>query len=98
MPATMHCCYGVCKSDSRYAHREHMKNVFFIRFPKPKTDIEKCKRWAIKCGREGFTSEKVTKDTYICSLHFVGGAGPTEEFPDPIPATLTDKQVNNNLQ
>lgn len=71
-----------------------MKGVFFIPFPKPHRDLEKCKRWAINCGREGFTTDRVTKDTYICSLHFVGEKGPTDEFPDPIPATFTAKQVS----
>ena len=30
------------------------------------------------CGRKGFTINSITKDTYICSLHFVGGNGLTE--------------------
>ena len=30
------------------------------------------------CGRKGFTINRITKDTYTCSLHFVGGNGPTE--------------------
>lgn len=34
------------------------------------------------------------KDTYICSLHFVGNAGPTSDHPDPIPATPTKYEVN----
>ncbi|XP_063425343.1 uncharacterized protein LOC134708626 [Mytilus trossulus] len=29
-----HCCYGTCNSDTRYRHREEMKDVFFIPFPK----------------------------------------------------------------
>ena len=29
--------------------------------------------------QKSFTIDKITKDTYICSLHFVGGNGPTEE-------------------
>ena len=27
MVTTKHCCYGVCRSDSHYGHREHMKGV-----------------------------------------------------------------------
>ena len=30
--------------------------------------------------------EKVVKYTYICSKHFVGGAGHTAMYTDPIPA------------
>jgi hypothetical protein len=32
-----YCCYGTCNSDTRYRHRESMKDVFFIPFPKPIT-------------------------------------------------------------
>ena len=85
--ATRHCCYGVCNSDSRYADREHMQGVTWLIFPKPHLDAEKCQRWVAACSRENFTTDKVTKWTYICSKHFVGGHGPTEEHTDPIPAT-----------
>jgi len=70
-----------------------MKGVNFIPFPKPKKSEEKCKRWIAACGRENFTVDNVKKWTYICSKHFVGGNGPTEEHPDPIPATYTPVQV-----
>ena len=93
MPATKHCWFGVCKSDSRYSCKEHMQDVFFIRFPKPHKELDKCKRWARNCGRQGFTFESIKKDTYICSLHFVGCAGPTADFPDPIPASYSDEKV-----
>ena len=26
---TKHCCYGTCRSDSRYVHAEHMKDIFY---------------------------------------------------------------------
>jgi len=97
--ATKHCCYGTCRSDSRYMHAQHMKDVFFIPFPKPyakkcdATVVDKCKRWVHACRREGFTIASVKKDTYICSLHFVGGKGPTIDHPDPIPATISQLQV-----
>ena len=37
------CSFGVCNSDSRYAHKESMKGVEFNRFSKPMKDIEKWK-------------------------------------------------------
>ena len=40
-------------------------------------------------------ADKVTKHTYICSLHFIGGSGPTVEHPDPIDATASPAQVSN---
>ena len=63
-----------------------MEGGYFIPFPKPITHPEKC-RWVQLCGRphEDFNVEKVVKYTYICSKHFVGGAGPTAMYTDPIP-------------
>ena len=65
-----HCCFGLCNSDSRYAYKEHMNGVFFIPFPKPFSQKEKCKLWFIACGRprtKTFNENNITKDTYICS-------------------------------
>ena len=92
-----HCCYGTCNSDTRYRHREDMQGVYFIPFPKPITQKEKCERWIKTCGRpaEDFNVQKIKRCTYICSKHFVGGHGPTIDHPDPIPALLhTDEQVS----
>ena len=66
-----------------------MENVVFIPFPKPKTQREKCERWVKLCGRQHFTVNSITKDTYMCSKHFVGEKGPTKENPDPLPALAT---------
>ena len=86
-----HCCYGTCNNDSRYEGKKpEMKGVFFIPFPKPKTNFEKCKLWIKNCGRKNFGVENITKHTYVCSKHFVGGMGPTVEHPHPIPAAVTD--------
>lgn len=102
---TKRCCYGVCKSDTRY--KSFKTNTFyFINFPKPCLEYRKkiiksssklhikacakcakCELWVKKCGRSdrGFRSiDDVTKDTYICSLHFLGESGPTEQNPDPL--------------
>jgi hypothetical protein len=81
--ATRHCSYGTCNSDSRYSDREHVKGVF----------LDPVSQTKAKLGKILFTVEKVTRWTYICSKHFVGGQGPTEQHPDPIPATYTPFQV-----
>ena len=50
-------------------------------------------RWQYLCGRKDFTKlEQITKDTYICSLHFIGSKGPTDDNPEPILATLTPEE------
>ena len=45
------------------------------------------------CSWEFFTEKNVNKNTYICALHWPGGKGPTDEFPDPLKANLTPKQA-----
>ncbi|XP_060595511.1 uncharacterized protein LOC132749669 [Ruditapes philippinarum] len=90
---TKHCCYGLCNSDSRYNDRDYMQDVFFIPFPKPKSNELKCNKWISACGRKDFTVNHIKKWTYICSKHFVGGKGPTDNHPDPLPATYTPLQV-----
>ena len=45
------------------------------------------------CRRKGFTIHKITKDTCICSLHFVGRNGPIEEDPDPVNASLLECEL-----
>ena len=82
-----HCCYGLCKSDSR----KNEEKVVFLPFPKPITQAEKCLKWIKLCGRphNDFNVSKISKYTYICSKHFVGGAGPTDLYPDPVPAIQT---------
>ncbi|XP_046582572.1 uncharacterized protein LOC124289945 [Haliotis rubra] len=92
MPAK-HCAYGICRSDNRYGERPEMAGVHFILFPKFHKEPEKCARWVRACSRDGFTTDKVNKYTYLCSKHFVGGNGPSFEHPDPIPATYTSDQV-----
>ena len=57
-----HCSYGTCNNDSRYkGKRPEMKGVFFIPFPKPKTNFEKCKIWIKNCGRKNFGVENIYK-------------------------------------
>jgi hypothetical protein len=82
MMVNKHCACGDCNSDSRYAHKEHMKNVSFVNFPKFKSQPEKCLAWVEACYREDFKVENVNKDTYICTKHFVGGQGLTDMHPD----------------
>ena len=55
---------------------------------------KKTERWIYLCGRKDFTSiDQVTKDTHICSLHFVSLSGPTEDHPEPFLASLTEQRV-----
>ena len=101
MVSTRHCCWGECKTDSRYPDKwpnslkelQQSGKKVFIPFPKPSQDIEKCKRWLVACSRQFFTEEKISRNTYICALHWPGGKGPTAETPDPLKANLTPQQA-----
>ena len=101
MVGTKYCCWGRCNSDSRYPDRlpKSLKELkksgkkVFIPFVKPWHDQERSQRWINACSREHFTTTSITKNTYICALHWPGEKGPTEEFPDPLKANLMTKQV-----
>ena len=57
--------------------------------------MAKFKRWFKWFVRVNFFTEKnVTRNTYICVLHWTGEKGPTAEFPDPLKANLRPAQVS----
>ncbi|XP_036445991.1 uncharacterized protein LOC118821470 isoform X2 [Colossoma macropomum] len=82
------CCWGTCDSTTRYPER--LDGVFFVPFPKPPKNVEKCKLWIKLCGRPHslLNISNITRDTYICSKHFVDGK-PTAEHPHPVDASST---------
>ncbi len=61
------CQWGNCKSDSRYI--KNYPNVFFIPFPKPKSNLKKCLAWIQACGRPHWqlNVKLINKDRYVCS-------------------------------
>ena len=101
MVSTKHCCWGECKSDSRYQEKldEALKQMTaegrkpFIPFPKPSQGLEKCQRWIAACSRENFTVKNITRNTYICALHWPGKQGPTPEHLDPLKANFTKREI-----
>lgn len=84
----LRCAWGTCNADDRYPER--LNGVGLILFPKPKTNCEKCLRWINACGRphRQLNADRINKHKGVCSkaFLFVGGNGPIEEHPDPIPA------------
>lgn len=82
----LRCAWGTCNNDERYPER--MSGCRFIPFPKPKTQFEKCLRWIKACGRphDQLNIGRINKHKAVCSKHFVGGNGPTDEYPDPVQA------------
>lgn len=65
------CCYGLCKSSDGPDGFED--GVTFIRFPQPRYNLSKCRKWAQLCGRSDFSHKNVTNFTWICSKHFPTG-------------------------
>ena len=60
--------------------------IFLLKKNKERRDA-----WIRACCRKD--TFVCTKDSYICSLHFVEKTGPTDKFPDPIPATASRDKV-----
>ncbi|XP_017572500.1 piggyBac transposable element-derived protein 4-like [Pygocentrus nattereri] len=82
------CCWGTCESNTKYPER--LDGVVFVPFPKPPKNVEKCKLWIKLCGRPHslLNISSITRDTYVCSKHFVDGK-PTAEHPHPVDASST---------
>ena len=105
--AAKHCSWRLCKSDSCYpesipegTHYIRFANVGKVKdgmteWEKNKQNelTEKAKKLVHSCSRKGFTINKISKDTYICSLPFVAGNGLTEEDPEPINASLLECEL-----
>ena len=101
MVRTKHCSWGRCNMDSRYPDRmpQSLKELqesgqkVFIPLVKPWHDPKRCKKWVSACSRKNFMTKSITKNSYICALHWPKQKGPTEEFPDPLKATLTTEEM-----
>lgn len=96
MVTTKRCAHGTCQNDSRYPER-WLRNskgspVTFHHFPGPIEELKKRTRWINACHRAD--SFRCTKDSYVCSLHFVGENGPTEDHPDPVSAIASKNRVS----
>ena len=87
------CAWGTCRTDSRYPERliKVGKVINFHPFPSEKKFKERRELWIRSCSRAD--DFKCTKDSYICSLHFVGENGPTDVDPNPVPATASREKV-----
>ena len=95
MVTTKRCAFGTCKNDSRYPELRNKNSngdpVKVFHFPgavRQNARRQKC----IQACHPG-DSFVCMKDSYICSLHFVGGNGPTKEEPDPISAIASNERA-----
>ncbi|XP_067023900.1 uncharacterized protein [Acropora muricata] len=95
MVTTKRCAYGTCRNDSRYPQSWKRNSnddpVKFFHFPGAVRQNERRQRWITACHRGD--SFVCTKDSYICSIHFVGENGPTKQYPDPISAVANKEKV-----
>ena len=93
-----HCEWGTCNSDSRYPERLINSDgicVKFYHFPSFKNEKMRREAWIRACCRAD--SFVCTKHSYICGFHFVGGNGPTDQNPDPVPATASREKVGQTM-
>ncbi|GFN88746.1 Zinc finger protein 271 [Plakobranchus ocellatus] len=93
-----HCSFALCKNDSRHKDQPHMEGITFHFFPNATRKPEQCARWVAACQRPQFTLEKVTRTMVVCSKHFIGGKGPTEEYPDPMPDHIISFETSPRSQ
>lgn len=92
------CVIASCGSDSRTIDKDVCNEILFHPFPQPFRDVAKCRRWLRVCRKLNFGMAQISRYTYVCSLHFVGGRGPTEIYPDPVagmPAFNHKRQLSN---
>lgn len=87
------CVYKSCNSCSQESECTKCSDVFFVPFPNPLRENDKYKRWLQICKSKQ-RMLYISRYTSICSLHFVGGRGPTKEHPDPIAERHTKKEYN----
>ena len=84
------------KNDSRYfntwVRNANGDLVKLFYFPGAVRQKERRQRWIRLCHRGD--SFVCTKDSYVCSLHFVGENGPTEVDPDPISSVAIKERVS----
>ena len=99
MVSTKHCCWGKCRSDSRYPEKlaKPLQEMIaaglkaFIPFPKPSQGLEVSAidismfEGILYCGKYN------KKHLHMCAT-LPGEKGPTDEFPDPLKANFTKKE------
>ena len=60
-----YCAHGTCKSNGRKS-----PELRWATFPKKSVDENRARRWVELMHCEGFTIDSITKNTYVCELHF----------------------------
>ena len=75
----------------QHLQKDDAMSVSLYSFPSLKKSRERREIWIRACCQgDGFVCQK---DSYICGFHIMGGNGPTEEYPDPIPTTADANKV-----
>ena len=96
MVTTKWCACGTCIDNSQYPQSWKRNSngdpVKFFHFPGAVRRNKRRQRWITACHRgDSFVG---AKDSYICSIHFVGGNGSTNKYPDPISAVASKEKVS----
>ena len=96
MVTTKWCACGTCIDNSQYPQSWKRNSngdpVKFFHFPGAVRQNKRRQRWITACHRgDSFVG---AKDSYICSIHFVGGNGSTNKYPDPISAVASKEKVS----
>ena len=64
----LRCAWGTCNGDQRYPNR--LQGARLVRFPKPKTQLNRCMRWITACGRphSQLNINKIDQHKAVCSI------------------------------
>ena len=90
-----HCCYGTCNSDTRYRHRESMKDVFFSTF----FYIQKYLLYRVFCSNaKGFSTPREPVFIIQTSSHFQklnrrSSEGPIVSVSDLFEGSISDRAI-----
>ena len=60
-----HCAHGNCTSNGR-----KFPDMRWATFPKKSVNENRARRWAELMHRDDFTVDSITKNSYVCELHF----------------------------
>ena len=65
--------------------------IKFVHFPGKVRNAAKAQRWIHACRWPScqLSLKKLSYHHYMCSLQFIGENGPSDESPDPLPATVS---------
>lgn len=106
MVSTKHCCWGKCTNDSRYPEKlpKSLQEMLapgqkaFTVYPSQSghRESKNANAGLQHAQRKYFDASKITRNTYICAVHWPGGKGTRAQHPDPLKANLASRNKKSS--